>query len=183
MEENMHLVDSAVGNNGVSQYEEGGRGLVGMCNLQHCSCHSVILVLFCLSTFSYYYCADMQAALEHTIIQVMKVDTSHYELLYSLSYWPSVIIVPAMGACPAGQRTWSASGLSHLPHHDVSWTATVCSWWVCGPVLADGGGMCHNIYMDLQCRVHCSVWTCLQQIYTNSTNWALPLGLSIVLCA
>ena len=40
---------------------------------------------------------DVPAALECTIIQVMAVDISQYELLFSLVYGPSVIIVPVMG--------------------------------------------------------------------------------------
>ena len=39
----------------------------------------------------------MPAALEHNIIQVMHVDTTQYELLYSLYSWPNIFLVVVSG--------------------------------------------------------------------------------------
>ena len=96
MEGNLNLLDNATGNSvGVSQHdEETGNGVEGHCDSTY---RFVILVLLCLSTFCYYYCIDMPAALERAFIQVMGVDTSQYELLYSLVYGPSIISVLVMG--------------------------------------------------------------------------------------
>ena len=55
------------------------------------------LFFVCLATFGQYACFDMPAALERTIIQVMHVDTTQYELLYSLYSWPNIFLVVVSG--------------------------------------------------------------------------------------
>ena len=98
MEENLKLLDTAAcSSDGEAHNEESDGGVGGKCNLQHSTCRFVILVLLCLSVFCYYYCFDMPAGLEHTIIRVMRVDSPQYELLYTFLNGPSVIIVPVMG--------------------------------------------------------------------------------------
>ena len=53
----------------------------------------VILAAMCLSVFGSRFCSHIPAALEHTIINVMRLDFSHFELLYSFYYWPNIILV------------------------------------------------------------------------------------------
>ena len=102
MEESLTLLDAAVNSSdseGHHHGENGQRssGADSTCNLQRGNCRLVILMFLSLSTFCFYFCVDMPAALERTIIQVMRVETWQYELLYSLSSGPSVIIVLVVG--------------------------------------------------------------------------------------
>ena len=53
----------------------------------------VILAAMCLSMFGTGFCTHIPAALEHTIINVMRLDFSHFELLYSFYNWPNIILV------------------------------------------------------------------------------------------
>ena len=52
----------------------------------------VVLGLICLLSFGSYYCYDNPVALQNIIINVMKVDFTRYNLLYSLYSWPNVIL-------------------------------------------------------------------------------------------
>jgi nitrate/nitrite transporter NarK len=52
----------------------------------------LMLAFMCFLSFGSYYCFDNPAALTRTIINVMKVDTTRYTLLYSLYSWPNVIL-------------------------------------------------------------------------------------------
>ncbi|XP_019850662.1 PREDICTED: major facilitator superfamily domain-containing protein 1-like [Amphimedon queenslandica] len=52
----------------------------------------LMLCLMCSLSFGSYYCYDNPAALTRTIIQVMRVDNTQYNLLYSLYSWPNVIL-------------------------------------------------------------------------------------------
>ena len=72
------------------------------CLLAACSPRSwlhryVILCLICLVKVGVAYCYVMPAALERTIIQVMRVDTAQYELLYSFYSWPNVFLMAVGG--------------------------------------------------------------------------------------
>lgn len=51
--------------------------------------------IFFLQSYIYfvsYYCAESPGGLENTIINVMGVDTTHYDLLLSVSAWPNIIL-------------------------------------------------------------------------------------------
>ena len=48
--------------------------------------------MFCLARVCLAYSVDLPAALESTIINVMRVDITQYELLYSLYSWPNVFL-------------------------------------------------------------------------------------------
>ena len=61
------------------------------CSLQHGIGQLTILFLVCLSSIGHYYCQDMPAALEETIIEVMKVDVTEYSLLYTLYSTPNIL--------------------------------------------------------------------------------------------
>lgn len=52
----------------------------------------LVLTLICLLSFGSYYCYDNPVALQNIIINVMKVDFTRYNLLYSLYSWPNVIL-------------------------------------------------------------------------------------------
>ena len=52
----------------------------------------LLLLLFCLARVCLAFSVDMPAALESTIINVMRVDITQYELLYSLFAWPNVFL-------------------------------------------------------------------------------------------
>lgn len=71
-----------------------------------CSCISdpqrwpyryIILILVCSIRFACNYIYDIPAAMEGTIIQLMGLDTTHYNLLYSVYSWSVVL-----GACIGG---------------------------------------------------------------------------------
>ena len=53
----------------------------------------VLIALLCLANICTVYSVDMPAALERTIINVMRIDTTQYELLYSLYFWPNVFLL------------------------------------------------------------------------------------------
>ncbi|XP_038049842.1 major facilitator superfamily domain-containing protein 1-like [Patiria miniata] len=54
--------------------------------------YTFILILTCLLSFGSYYCYDTPSALEEVIKDDMQIDTSTYELLYSLYSWPNVVL-------------------------------------------------------------------------------------------
>ena len=53
----------------------------------------ILLVLLCAAKMGIVYSIDLPAALETTIINVMRVTITQYELLYSLYAWPNVVLV------------------------------------------------------------------------------------------
>ena len=57
----------------------------------------MLLLLFCLARVCLAFSVDMPAALESTIINVMRVDITQYELLYSLFAWPNVFLAVVGG--------------------------------------------------------------------------------------
>lgn len=52
----------------------------------------MMLGLMCFLSFGSYYCYDNPASLIRTFIEVMDIDNTQYNLLYSLYSWPNVIL-------------------------------------------------------------------------------------------
>ena len=96
-EESVALVGSASDNGVGKETEDETTHVLALCDPRKGVYRFLILFCVCLSTFGQYICFDMPAALERTIIQVMRVDTTQYELLYSLYSWPSVVLVLVSG--------------------------------------------------------------------------------------
>ncbi|KAL5475426.1 hypothetical protein EMCRGX_G025241 [Ephydatia muelleri] len=67
-------------------------GVIYCCDPRGWPCAILVLVLICLLSFGSYYCYDNPVALQNIIINVMKVDFTRYNLLYSLYSWPNVIL-------------------------------------------------------------------------------------------
>ena len=62
--------------------------------LQHCNhwlYKSIILTLISYNLFLGYYCAESPGGLEDTIIKVMGIDTTQYNLLFLVTTWPTII--------------------------------------------------------------------------------------------
>ena len=57
----------------------------------------LLLGLLCLVRMSVAYSNELPAALENTIINIMRVNITQYELLYSLYSWPSVFLAVVGG--------------------------------------------------------------------------------------
>ena len=53
---------------------------------------TVLLLLTCYTQFLCYYCAEAPGGLEDTIIKVMGIDTTQYDLLFLVTTWPNVIV-------------------------------------------------------------------------------------------
>ena len=66
---------------------------LGCCHPSRYGFRYLILLLLCVVKMGMVYSIDLPAALERTIINVMRVDITQYELLYSLYSWPSVVLV------------------------------------------------------------------------------------------
>ena len=64
--------------------------VLGIFNPRKHAYRYLLLGLFCVSRICLFYNADLPAGLESTIINVMRVDLTQYELLYSL--WPTVFL-------------------------------------------------------------------------------------------
>ena len=62
------------------------------CDPRKWPCAIMVLALICLLSFGSYYCYDNPVALQNIIINVMKVNFTRYNLLYSLYSWPNVIL-------------------------------------------------------------------------------------------
>jgi MFS family permease len=62
-------------------------------------CLQVLLVLLmsCV-VFSTYFCMEMPSGLEKYIIEIMELTTFDYNLLYSLYFWPTILLAPVGGA-------------------------------------------------------------------------------------
>ena len=96
VKESATLLDSISSDNG--DVTEGETTQVcSACNPRKDGYRFLVLCLLCLVIFGLYFCFDMPAALERTIIQVMRVDTTRYELLYSLYSWPAVFLIVVGG--------------------------------------------------------------------------------------
>ena len=66
--------------------------VLGIFNPRKHAYRYLLLGLFCVARICLTYNVDLPAALESTIINVMRVDITQYELLYSLYSWPSVFL-------------------------------------------------------------------------------------------
>ena len=54
-------------------------------------CKCIILLSICVVMFVINFVYDTPGGLEETIIQVMKVDSTQYTLLYSVYSWPAIV--------------------------------------------------------------------------------------------
>ena len=57
----------------------------------HCLYRNIILLLICYTTFLGYYCAETPGGLEDTIIKVMGIDTTQYNLLFVFNALPTIV--------------------------------------------------------------------------------------------
>ncbi|XP_055327665.1 major facilitator superfamily domain-containing protein 1-like [Paramacrobiotus metropolitanus] len=64
----------------------------GYCHPARFGYRFAVLVLVCLTSLGSYFCYDNPAALQTEIIKDMKINTSQFQLLYSLYSWPNVIV-------------------------------------------------------------------------------------------
>uniref|UniRef100_A0A1X7UXG6 Lysosomal dipeptide transporter MFSD1 n=1 Tax=Amphimedon queenslandica TaxID=400682 RepID=A0A1X7UXG6_AMPQE len=62
----------------------------------HWSYGSILLALICFTVFIGYYCNESPGGLEDTIIKVMGIDATQYNLLFLVTTWPN-IFVPVIG--------------------------------------------------------------------------------------
>ena len=64
----------------------------GYCHPDHWLYKSLLLMLICFTVFIAYYCAESPGGLEDTIIKVMGIDTTQYNLLFLVTTWPNVFV-------------------------------------------------------------------------------------------
>ena len=62
------------------------------CNPSHWTYRYFILLLLCSIRHVTNFCVEMPSGLEDTIIKVMNVDTTLYDLLFSVSSWPNIVL-------------------------------------------------------------------------------------------
>ena len=58
----------------------------------HWSYGSILLALICFTVFIGYYCNESPGGLEDTIIKVMGIDTTQYNLLFLVTTWPNIFV-------------------------------------------------------------------------------------------
>ena len=55
-------------------------------------CKIITILLLSYTYFVSFYCADSPGGLESTIINVMDIDTTHYDMLLSVPAWPTIVL-------------------------------------------------------------------------------------------
>lgn len=115
-------------------------GVIYCCDPRGWPCAILVLVLICLLSFGSYYCYDNPVALQNIIINVMKVDFTRYNLLYSLYSWPNVILALVGGllmdrvfGVRLGTVIFSALiCLGQVSHHVISAVVWLKAGWMAG---------------------------------------------------
>ena len=64
----------------------------GCCHPSHWTYRYTMLLMLCYTYLATFYCTESPGGLEDIIIKVMEVDAEKYDLLFSVSFWPNVVL-------------------------------------------------------------------------------------------